>query len=498
MSESLHAIRRRSALALLALLATLPACAARLAGGTRGVRAHAHVILVIGDGMHREHERAASRFLTGRDDGLVFLDPAVMQHATFATTWDVTTYDGWATRAGLPRWDATAFDPRVGYDPARGGVAPSPLAAGDGAYLEAGATDSASAATALATGRKTDDGNVAWLPGDPPGGALTTLAEELRARLGRAIGVVSTVPFSHATPAAFVSHNPSRGDYAGIAREIVTGVRPEVVIGGGHPDFVGASPFQYLAEAEYLALRSGAAGYAFVERARGADGGAALLGAARALPPGGRLFGLFGGPGGNFDPPVPTEDGSGVVDDATQENPSLAEAAVAALEVLSRDPDGLFLLVEQGDVDWANHANDYPRMIGTVYDLDRAVRAVIDFVDRPGDGLEWSNTLLVVTADHATGHTRVNGELAKGVLPARDASCAALPPATPPYTACYGGGLVTYQTTGHTNELVSVYAKGADARRLFEAAEAKTWYGGTRIVDNTQLHGILRRAAGLE
>lgn len=489
---------RRGAPALLAVLAALPASGEPLAEGRRGDRGRAHVVLVIGDGMHREHELAASRFLTGTDGGLVFTDPGVMDHAGFATTWDVTTYDRWAARAGLPRYDAAAFDPRVGYDPARGGVAPSPLGAGDAGYLVAGATDSASAATALSTGRKTDEGNVAWLPGDPPDGALTTIAEELRARLGRAVGVVSTVPFSHATPAAFVSHGPSRGDHAGIAREIVAQVRPEVVIGGGHPDFDGADRFRFIAEPEYRALRSGAAGYAFVERERGADGGAALLEAARALPPGGRLFGLFGGPGGGFEPPVPTGDGSGTVRDATPENPSLAEAAVAALEVLSRDPDGFFVVIEQGDVDWANHANDYAWMVGAVYDLDRAVRAVIDFVDRPGDGVDWANTLLVVTSDHGNGYTRARGELARGVLPARDASCAALPAASPPHTACYGGGLVTYQTGGHTNELVGVYAKGARARRLFEAAEGATWYPGTRILDNTQLHGILRRAAGLE
>ena len=49
-----------------------------------------------------------------------------------------------------------------------------------------------------------------WLPGDPEGGALKTIAELLREKKGFAIGVVSTVPFTHATPAAHVSHNKSR------------------------------------------------------------------------------------------------------------------------------------------------------------------------------------------------------------------------------------------------------------------------------------------------
>src|SRR4030042_579946 len=69
------------------------------------------------------------------------------------------------------------------------------------------ATDSASAATALATGFKTDSGNIAWLPGDPAGGELPTITEEYRAKTGAGIGIISTVPVKHETPAAFVSHN---------------------------------------------------------------------------------------------------------------------------------------------------------------------------------------------------------------------------------------------------------------------------------------------------
>ncbi len=494
----------RAAVAALALSASIDASAADVAGQKLGVTKHKHVILMIGDGMHKEHEVATSRFLTGTDDGLAFSDPAVMQRGALVTTWDVSTYNAYASLAGKPAFDAASFDPLLGYDPARGGAAPSPLdPSGEGGYLNLKATDSASAGTALSTGRKTVDGNIAWLPGDLAGGALTTIAEEVRERLGFAIGVVSTVPFSHATPAAFVSHNVSRNNYGQIAREIIGGVRPEVVIGGGHPDFNDATPTgarrnQYIDEADYQLLRGGTAGYTLVERATGVDGGAALLAAAGAAGPGEKLFGLFGGQGGNFESPVPTRDGSGVVGDATQENPSLAEASVAALEVLSRDPDGLFVMIEQGDIDWANHANDYPRMIGTVYDLDRAVRAVIEYVNRPGDAMNWANTLLIVTSDHGNSYMRINGELPRGVIPEKDGSCAALPAAVPAYTACLGSGLVTYQSGGHTNELVTAYAKGVHASKLVGAAEAQGWYPGTPLLDNTQLHGLMRRAVGLE
>ena len=81
----------------------------------------------------------------------------------------------------------------------------------------------------MSTGYKTDDGNLAWLPGDPAGGSLTTIAERLRADEGFSIGVVSTVPFSHATPAAFVSHNVSRNNYT----QIACGDHPHGAAGGG-------------------------------------------------------------------------------------------------------------------------------------------------------------------------------------------------------------------------------------------------------------------------
>jgi len=59
-----------------------------------------------------------------------------------------------------------------------------------------------------------------------------------------AIGVVTTVPFSHATPAGFVSHNKSRNNYLAISSEIINSVKPEVVIGGGHPALQQRGPGQ--------------------------------------------------------------------------------------------------------------------------------------------------------------------------------------------------------------------------------------------------------------
>jgi alkaline phosphatase len=486
------------------------------AGGRPGTRAEPaaarrHVILIIGDGMHLTHEIAASRYLTGQDAGLVFHDPARFDWSGYAATWDVTTYDQLRKLApGGPRppFAERAFDPAVGYDVTRGGAVPYPRAAADPAWsattadayflarvdgASPPATDSASAATALSTGVKTERGRIAWRPG--AGGALTTIAEELRARHGAAIGVLSTVPFSHATPAAFVAHSASRGSYGAIAAEIIQTVKPDVVVGGGWPfdPSHAVTSYTYLAQPEYDALRSGASGYTLVERAPGTAGGPRLLAAAAALPAGGKLFGLFGARtatgDGHFEPPVPTGDPSTLVTLATRENPTLAQATEAALTVLSRNPRGFFVMIEQGDLDWANHAGDVRRMIGDAWDLDEAVSAAVAFVDRPGDDVTWDNTLLVVTADHGNGYLRFGAGpvLGKGVLPATDPVTGA-----PTDPAQY----FTPGPVGHTNELVSVYAKGASSRALF-SARAGTWYPGAHIVDNTQLHDVMAEFLGL-
>jgi alkaline phosphatase len=148
-------------------------------------------------------------------------------------------------------------------------------------------------------------------------------------------------------------------------------------------------------------------------------------------------------------------------------------------------------MAEQGDIDWANHANDFQRMVGTTKDLHDGVQAVIDYVNQDGDDVDWSNTLLIVTADHSNSYMRNQSEMGAGDLPDQIGvgSCG------------YGGssctypdGEVTYASTGHTNELVRLYATGTGIKK-FHKYEGK-WYPGTRILDNTQLFHMMMEAAG--
>lgn len=236
-------------------------------------------------------------------------------------------------------------------------------------------TDSAAAATALATGRKVYNGVVGLAY--PGGGEELETLLEFYAKRGKAAGLVTTSYLTDGTPAGFGAHAASRYDQAKIASDYLWRTRPEVLLGGG-----GCG----LTEED-----AAAAGYAVATDAASLES----LGAA----PGGRLAGLFG------DGAMPYEaDGVG-------ELPRLPAMVAVALERLGRDEDGFFLLVEGGRIDHACHANDLARCVAEVLAFDEAVRTAAEWMEGRGD------TLLLVTADHETGGLQVAGDNGPGVLP---------------------------------------------------------------------------------
>lgn len=449
--------------------------------GSGSAATRRHVIVVVGDGMQLAHEVAASRYLFGNDDGLSFHEFPVR---AFVTTWDVTGYNQRATATGSPPYDPRSFEPTLGYDPALGGEAPYPLLADTperrNYFLTGPSPDSASTATAMSTGHKTDYNNIAWMTGDPANGALEASPKHLKDHYGMANGLVTTVPISHATPACWFAHDVDRWNYLPIGKELLLETRPDVILGGG----VGVDRGNFIDAADLTqALASDR--WTFVERSAGVDGNQAVSKAARTALDGERgLIGIFGGSAGNWESPVARDQPSSPdVVRGNREDPSLAEASVAALEVLSRDPDGFFLLVEQGDIDWANHANDFARMIGCVSDLHEAVRSIVAFVDRPGDPIDWSNTTVLVTADHANSYMRLDKPLSRGDLPAQVGTSGAF---------TYPEGEVSYGTTGHTGELVTLSARGFAADKV---ASYQTAYPGLPIVDNTAIYQLTLDAA---
>jgi alkaline phosphatase len=224
-------------------------------------------------------------------------------------------------------------------------------------------TDSAAGATAYSCGLKTYNGAIAV---DADGRPCQTVLEAAEAA-GLATGLVATSRITHATPAAFASHVVSRAQEAEIARQLAaSGV--EVLFGGG-TQFVTDSLTAAMA-ADGWAVALDRAGYDRLDR----------VPAAAVLAPSHLAY---------------------EIDRDTTDQPSLAEMATKALDLLSASADGrengFFLMVEGSRIDHAGHANDPAAHLGDILAYDAAVAAVLEWAARDG------NTLVVSTADHETG-----------------------------------------------------------------------------------------------
>jgi outer membrane protein assembly factor BamB len=158
--------------------------------------------------------------------------------------------DGWAYQKFPVRLAMATFPYQGSYDPARAWT--------EFAYVKKGATDSAAAATAMACGVKTYNGAIGVGPDKQ---RVRNILEKAEVR-GLATGVVSSVPFSHATPAGFLVHNEGRGNYDEIALSMLNS-RAEVIMGAGHPYYDDNAQrrekpkFAYIGENEWEKLSKG-------------------------------------------------------------------------------------------------------------------------------------------------------------------------------------------------------------------------------------------------
>jgi len=374
-------------------------------------------------------------YRSGRGRGLHFLEETAHRTTQFGFMVTTPHNDGTAVNVNTQRVENPGGKRPGGYNATKGG--PNPWTPGNDVwYLIGGKSkqgqgkhaypDSAATMTAMATGHKTYNGSINI---DPQGRRLTTIAH-LAQRRGWAVGTVTSVPFDHATPAACYANNVSRGDYQDLARDML-GLRSishprnplpglDVVLGSGYGVNKQSEPAQgrnfvpgnrYLTDAGRKAIDVRHGGrYTVAVRTAGQYGGKVLLDAARqAASSGTRLFGLFGTPAGHL--PFQTANGDykpapgrghyvEVYSKAdVSENPTLAQMTSAALLVLSRNRKGFWLMVEAGDVDWANHKDNLDDSIGAVNSGDRAFQTIVDWVEKNSN---WQESLVIVTADH--GH----------------------------------------------------------------------------------------------
>jgi alkaline phosphatase len=334
----------------------------------------------------------------------------------------------------------------VGYDPVKGGAKPW-IAGSDPEYLKANYPDSANTATTLYTGVKSYNNAIGVDIYERP---LTSILKTA-ATAGKSTGLVTSVPIDHATPGAAAANVNRRNKYDqnakdatpldNILQQQLRIYQPTVLLGGGHPLAnvkkplpTGVEPdHTYISATTYreLSTHPDRNIYQYTFRERGANAARVLAQTAAKLNPnrGERLLGIYGARGQNGNLPVssansdysttgldlfkvhstrglqpdidrpfsPNETAAQFLQRERNENPTLNDLTTAALTVLGKDPEGFWLMIEGGDIDWAGHDNNIDNLIGAVLDFDRAVGTVIQWINQHGG---WQHNQLIVTADH--------------------------------------------------------------------------------------------------
>lgn len=241
-------------------------------------------------------------------------------------------------------------------------------------------TDSAAASTAMATGKKTNSGVISMSPNGAE--SFKTVAEVAKED-NMKVGVISSVSIDHATPACFYSHKPSRKMYYEIAMDLSKSGFD--YFGGGQAK--GALPSKVKGR-ENPVDAAKKAGYEIV------DNKDKLM----ALKPktGQKIWA--------YTPHVDKDAAMYYAIDRVNKNwLTLADFTSKAIELLD-NPNGFFLMVEGGKIDWCCHQNDAATMVWEVLAFDKSVQVAYDFYKKHPE-----DTLIVVVGDHETGGLSIGG-----------------------------------------------------------------------------------------
>lgn len=219
-------------------------------------------------------------------------------------------------------------------------------------------TDSGAGATALATGKKANN----YMIGMAADSSKPITISEIAHLQGKSTGIAVTCELTHATPASFFAHQPSRKLMNEIGADFVTG-SIDVALGGGRKYF------------DTNALKNN--GYAI---GTGYEAMKQLQNQSRRV--------VF-----YDDQPFPPKAHEG----RNKEGMYLADASESVLTTMFLNPKGSFTMIEGSQVDWAGHENDSTYLMAEMEDFDVAIRRVIAMAKAN------KNTLVIVTADHETG-----------------------------------------------------------------------------------------------
>ena len=249
-------------------------------------------------------------------------------------------------------------------------------------------TNSANSASAYATGHKAAVNAMGVYadrtenPFDDP--RVETITSLVKRRLNLSVGVVTNTEIEDATPAAMIAHTRRRSTYENIVEQFYA-AKPDVLMGGGSPSFFPRGK-------EGGGRRTD--GVDYVDKFRG-DGYAVATTATELAASQGaaKLLGLFHT--GNMDGVLDRKFLKGGTVKKFPDQPDLTDQVRAALDVLSRGPNGFFLMVESGLIDKYTHVLDMERAVYDTIMLDNAVKVALDWSAAHGD-----DTLILVIADH--------------------------------------------------------------------------------------------------
>ena len=261
-------------------------------------------------------------------------------------------------------------------------------------------TDSAAGGTALSSGYKTYNHAIGVDTDTIPHPTILEKAEEK----GMATGLVSTSSITHATPASFIAHQPSRNMYEAIAADFLK-TDIDVFIGGGYKHFTerkdGRNLANELKNKGYKVLRT----MDEITKVKS-----------------GKLAGLT------------AEVHNGRVH---ERGDMLPQATHEAIRLLSQNKTGFFLMVEGSQIDWGGHQNNTIYIAREMMDFDKSIGNALEYAANDGE------TLIIVTADHETGGFSINGgDMSKGMVKG------------------------DFTTGGHTGVMVPVFAYGPGAENF--------------------------------
>lgn len=281
-------------------------------------------------------------------------------------------------------------------------------------------TDSAAGATAFSCGVKTYNKAIGV---NMDTVAVETILETAKKK-GLATGLVATASITHATPASFYAHRPFRKQMENNVADLFV-TQPDVFMGGGKNFFEARQDDRNISNE----LRE--AGYSIVYNVADVPADVTKVGVLIA----------------DEEPPSIAE-GRGDY---------LVEATEKSLDILSKDEDGFFLMVEGSQIDWGGHANESDYITSEMIDFDKAIGKVLEFAEQDGQ------TLVIITADHETGgYAIVKGDVNN--------------------KADFEG---TFNTDYHTATMIPVFSYGPQADEF------------TGIYQNTDIYYKMKAALGL-